>query len=350
MRVLFLYLGKKGEQKSAFFDQEAQRSNITVTTRSIPNHKGKRSVFLSALTVPLHQKDYDIIVTTEYFLAFAINLRLFFFGKKVKHIVYGLNQSARLLRFSNAWINQWVNRIFNKTDCVVTHSRAEMELFHQVHAIDKHKFIFSHWGFDLPDIQDDMFSSKSKPYLSFVGRNNRDIKTFCEAIKTLDVEGVVITSRNNAPNFSLPSNVDIHYDLNMDACISCMRHADINVVLVNDDDRGAGHITIVASMLMKKPQIISAVSVVKEYFIDGVHGVSVPIGDSVAVKEAIERLLDSDISERYAEQAYQYANNYFSNDYSSKRLVSILRCVYEDKPPEPCEPQWLEEYQTIIAR
>ncbi|MGS2717799.1 hypothetical protein ACVBE9_06485 [Eionea flava] len=347
MKVLFLYLGKKGEKKSAFFDAEAKKSNIDVTARSIPNHKGKRSVFLSALTTPLDQKKYDAIVTTEYFLAFAINLRLFLFGKKVKHIIYGLNQSARLLRFSNTLLNRLISKIFNQADWVVTHSRAEMRLFHQVHDIDQKKFVFSHWGFDLPKIKEDFFSGKDKPYLSFVGRNNRDIHTFCEAIKGLDIDGVVITSKNNAPKFSVPDNVELHYDLNMDACISCMRHAVINVVLVNDDERGAGHITIVASMLMKKPQIISDVSVVKEYFVDSVHGVSVPIGDHVAVKKAINFLRSNQDASEYAEQAYQYANKYFTNTYSSKRLVAILNSVYANAAPDACEPQWFEEYQAI---
>lgn len=347
MRVLFLYLGQKGEQKPAFFDEAAKQSNIRVTTRSVPNHNGKRSVFLSALTTPLDQNNYDIIVTTEYFLAFAINLRLFLFGKKVKHIVYGLNQSSRLLRFSNGFLNRIINKIFNQADWVVTHSREEMSLFHRAHDIEQRKFLFSHWGFDVPEIKEDPFSSQTTPYLSFVGRNNRDISTFCEAIKTLDVNGVIVTSKNNAPDFPLPDNVEIHYDLNMDACISCMRHAAINVVLVNDDDRGAGHITIVASMLMKKPQIISDVSVVKEYFVDGVHGLSVPIGDHVAVQKAIDFLRNSNEATRYAEQAYQYASKYFTNAYSSKRLVSILNSVHAHTVPDACEPQWLDEYQSI---
>jgi glycosyltransferase involved in cell wall biosynthesis len=350
MNVLYLYIGKSGEKKPAFCDKEAKKVGVNITARAISNKGGKRAVLFSALTTPLEQKNYDVIVTTEYFIAFAVNLRLQLFGKKVKHIVYGMNQSARLLTFSNRLVNRWVNRVFNKTDLIVTHSRAEMKFFHHAHNIDIDKLVFSHWGFDLPDAGEDMFASRDKEYLSFVGRNNRDLKAFCHAIKGMDVSGIIITSANNAPDFTLPENVEIHYDLNMDACLSCMRHAKINVVLVKDDERGAGHITIVASMLMKKPQIISDVSVVKEYFVDGVHGVSVPVGDSESVKLAIIKLLENDVANVCGEQAYEYASKYFVNDASSKRLVGIVQSVVNNKKPDTCNSAWLSEYQLMTKK
>lgn len=350
MNVLYLYIGDVGAEEPAFFDQEARQSGINITAHAISNHGGKRAVLLSALTAPLQQNKYDVIVTTEYFIAFAVNLRLYLLGKKVKHIVYGLNQSSRLLKFNSSLINRFVNNVFNKTDLVVTHSRAEIDLFHQAHDIDINKFVFSHWGFDLPDAKEDMFANHKKDYLSFVGRNNRDLKAFCDAIKDINIHGIIITSADNAPNFPLPDNVEMHYDLNMDACLSCIRHSKINVVLVNDNERGAGHITIVASMLMKKPQIISDVSVVKEYFVDGVHGVSVPVGDSGRVKSAIIQLLDNDLTNIYGEQAFQYASKYFVNEVPSKRLVEIIVTVAGNKKPRECNEEWLHEYQSMVNK
>jgi glycosyltransferase involved in cell wall biosynthesis len=222
-----------------------------------------------------------------------------------------------------------------------------MELFHQAHNIDIDKFVFSHWGFDLPLLKNDIFANKDKEYISFVGRNNRDLKTFCHAIKDMDVNGIIITAAYNAPDFILPDNIEIHYDLDMDSCLSCIRHAKINVVLVKDGDRGAGHITIVAAMLMKKPQIISDVAVVKEYFIDGVHGVSVPLADSQRVRDAIVKLKDKEFFQSCGKNSSQYANKYFTNNTSSKRFVDVVQSTINNQKVDVCDPVWLDEFRLI---
>lgn len=347
MNVLYLYIGDPNQQHKAFFENEALAAGVSVTKCAIPQRGGKLGMLLSAFMKKINQKKYDVVITTEYFTAFGINLRLKLFGKKTKHIVYGINQSARLLTFNNVWFDCFINRTFDNADLFVTHSRAEMEIFHQKHQINTDKIVFSHWGFDLPEIKNDRFANRGKEYISFVGRNNRDLRTFCDSLNGMNMDGVIITSAFNKPDFELPSNIEIHYDLDMESCLSCIKHATINAVLVNDDDRGAGHITIVASMLMKKPQIVSDVAVVKDYFVAGAHGLSVPIGDSESVKKAIVDLSDDKRAKEYGEQAYHYANKYFVNQTVSKRFVEILKSVADGNKPDTCSPQWMEDYNLV---
>lgn len=350
MKVLYLYIGSPDKDHRAFCDSEARKQNIKITTLALSKKWGVAGLLVSAFMAKIPAKKYDVIVTTEYFMAFAVSLRFFLLRKRVKHIVYGINQSAKLLVFKLSSINNFVNKIFNQADLFVTHSRAEMALFNKAHNIDINKFIFSHWGFDLPEVKKDIFSNRDKEYISFVGRNNRDLKTFCDAVGGMEINGVIIASIHDSPKFSVPDNIEIHYDLDMDACLSCLRHAKMNAVLVKDGNRGAGHITIVASMLMKKPQIISDVSVIKEYVVDGVHGVSVPLSDSQSVREAVQKLQDETFSQYCGEEAYLYASKYFINQTVSKRFIDVLITFMDGRKPDNCNREWLSEYQQITKK
>lgn len=346
MNVLYLYIGDPTEPKELFCNPQAKKAGINIIKKAIPYNKGL-GLIISAFKVSLGANQYDMVVTTEYFTSFGVNLKLLFCSNKIRHVVYGINQSARLLVFQNKLINKLINRVFNKADFFITHSREEMRLFQRIHDIDNKKFGFSHWGFDLPKIRNDIFSNRKKKFLSFVGRNNRDILTFCNAIKDLDVNGIIITAKYNAPNFSLPENVEIHYDLDMDACLSCIKHAFCNVVLVRDGNRGAGHITMVAAMFMGKPQIISDVAVVKDYFIHQKHGISVPIADVNSVKDAIRQLENESVANSYGEEARSYANRYFINDEVARRFVDILQAVSQGIQPEVCDSNWVQEYNAL---
>ncbi len=347
MNLLYIYIGNPSKQEEAFCQEQAKKRNVNITTLALSGEKGGMRRVLAALMTRLPSKKYDVVVTTEYFAAFGINLKLFLLRTKIKHIVFGINQSARLLIFGSSVINKIVNKVFNQASLYITCSRTEMALFNRIHDIDLNKFVFSHWGFDLPPVKNDLFANRKKDYIAFVGRNNRDVKTFCDALLGMDINGIIITAKYNKPDFSLPENVEIHYDLDMDSCLSCIRHSKINAVLVNDDDRGAGHITIVAAMLMNKPQIISDVSVIKEYFVDGVHGVSVPVADVESVKQAIVKLQNEDFYLACGKQANEYAKKYFTNDSSSERFIDVAQAVANNQKPDVCNVQWLQEFNKI---
>ena len=98
------------------------------TERTIP-------ILIKGLFVPRRLSKYDLIITSEYFSSFAINLRLILTASRAKHITIGLNQSRRLLHSRFSMVNKLVSRVFNRTDLIVVHSRKEIELFASAHRI-----------------------------------------------------------------------------------------------------------------------------------------------------------------------------------------------------------------------
>ncbi len=137
----------------------------------------------------------------------------------------------------------------------------------------------------------------------------------------------------------------------MDDSIDCIVNARINVILLNDADRGAGHITAVAAMLAGTPQIFSNAEVITDYLVDEVTALAVPFRDRRALRTAMERLLtDTALSATLASNAKQYAIRWLSNEAASRRVSSLLASLYHDSPIEPVDTSWSKDFERLNAR
>jgi glycosyltransferase involved in cell wall biosynthesis len=165
------------------------------------------------------------------------------------------------------------------------------------------------------------------PYITMVGRNNRDIGTFCAAVERAGVCGVLITA-SYMMDRSLSgevSTVTLLTDRPMEECLNYVEGSFAHLVLVTDGERGAGHISAVSAMLLGKPQIFSDVSPLRDYLFDGVNGIAVPIADVDSVVVAIRRLHDDPaLSERLGRNGRDFARQHLSHDASSTRTAEAL--------------------------
>lgn len=303
---------------------------------------------LLALLMPRRLSRYDVVVSFEYFVSFGVNLRLWLLRSRARHICYSFNQSRRLLKFGNRLLDGWINAVFDRARLFVVHSRREQSLFSEIHDLDPRKFYFAHFALRTPTVRPDVFSKSKDKYVCLIGRNNRDIRCFVEALDGLGLKGVVITDRRNADPVADRDGISVHYDLDTNACLDCIRHALANVILVKDDARGAGHITAVQAMLLGKPQVISDVAVLRDYFVDGRHGITVPTGDVAAARRAIAHLLDHpEKASEYGENARRHAETWFSEDREARQVERIIDAVAADQPLPACDPTWLEAHTAL---
>ncbi len=294
--------------------------------------------------------DYDVVITNEYFTSFAINLKLKLLGRKadhVKHIAYGFNSSRSLLKTGIFFIDKFINSIFQRTDMFLTFSRYEQALFVKAHDLNIEKFCFTHWAYALPEIESTEFAKSEKPYVCMIGRNNRDFGTFTKALEGLDIDGVIIAPSYLAHELDVEGreNIKLYFDQDMNACSDCIKNALANIVLVNDDTVGAGHITIVISMLLGKTQIISDVEPIEDYFLKNIHGLAVPLQDANAVREAIRELSINEDKRRSFELAsIEYARNWFSPQREAERLQINLELLLRGEALCRVDKKWLNAY------
>lgn len=291
--------------------------------------------------------DYDAVLAIGYVSAFAVALRARLTGSKTPVIVVGLNLATKQIRTGVAFIDRAIDKTFQRLDLSIVHSRNEIDLFHQMHGLDRSRFAFAHWGYDLPRHDSQRFAGRA-PYVCMIGRNNRDFKTFCEAVEKAGVDGVIIAPAYAKFDFSVPDRIEIHRDIPFADCLSCIEHALANLILVKDDERGAGHITAVSAMLLRAPQIYSDVSVLGDYFIDGVTGLAAPVGEADAVAGAIRRIVDApDEAKRMTDAARDYALRWLSHEATVRRQAELIVAALEKRPHDAVDPQWTKAVSAL---
>jgi glycosyltransferase involved in cell wall biosynthesis len=306
---------------------------------------------LKSFFIPRRLSNYGIIITHEYFSSFGVNLRLLVTFCRAKHVTVGLNQSRRLLKTGIRPVDRLINRIFRRCDLIIIHSRREIALFSSIHSIPMNRFYFSLWGFDLPKITPAQFSSWERPYVCLVGRNNRDVDVFFEALDGMPIDGILITSSYESIPEVLPRNIHVFRDLPQNNTHDCIRHARANLVLLKDNDRGAGHITAVAAMLAGTPQIFSDVDVVRDYLVDGVSAIGIPLGDAYALRAAIEKMLaNPTLASALSGNAKSYAERWLTNEAASGRVLFALDRLWQNVRLPTVDPKWLQAFELFRSQ
>ena len=157
------------------------------------------------------------------------------------------------------------------------------------------------------------------------------------------MHGVIITSGMQDEELSALRSewpeIEVHTDLSMGDCLDCLRNCLFNAVLLRDDNRGAGHITMVASMLLGKAQIVTRAQVVQDYVAEDRHALMVEVGSSSGFTQAAARLRDDGpLRERLGDAARAFALRHLSHRSVSDRLRAVVDELFPGRPPEAPRP------------
>ena len=283
---------------------------------------------IDILRDPHRFSDYDVVAASEYFLTWALCLRLLFTPRRSRLAALSFNQSSEKLVLTGFWPVDWLlNRMWRRVTIFHVHSRAEARLFGKLHDIPAGRFTFSRWGYDLPNFNSAEAGRPVQPYVTMVGRNNRDLATFCSAVEQAGVHGVLITASYMVERHPIESSdrIKVLVDRPGEECLNYVAGSFAHLVLVTDADRGAGHISAVTAMLLGKPQIFSDVEPLADYLIDDFNGIAVPIGDVGAVAKAIEKLrTNCDLAARLGAEGRSFALQTMSDASSAAGVADAV--------------------------
>lgn len=323
IRVLYVHVGRPGE--AGWLTTHPQVcAHVTWSTLAI-NHEGSFARLWHSVRGLAAAPQVDLIISSEYYLALGVNAWLKMSGLRTPHIVWGLNQSRQLM--TQPLLHPLANRLFARSTLIVTHSLAERTLFQRLHCIPAQKFRFVRWGFDLPAVSDQPFSS-TKPYVCLVGRNNRDIETFAQACQRAGLRGEVISSPLPIAQVTklAEMGVGFHANLSFERCLACIRDSQFSAVLLNDDERGAGHITMVAAMLLGKAQVVSDAQVIADYVDAPDHALKVRMNDVEDCARAFDALSrDHTLRHAMEHSAVVHAQTHCSNDAVARAFIALSR-------------------------
>lgn len=153
----------------------------------------------------------------------------------------------------------------------------------------------------------------SKPMICSAGLEWRDYPTLIAAVSVLPHLNVRLAAAspwskhtNETENRTLPENVEARrYDYI--ELLSLYRSADIVVVPLYENDFQAGVTTLLEAMAIGKAVIVTQTMGQTDVIVNEVNGLTVPPGDSGALRAAIVRLLaDSDLRKRLGSSARRW--------------------------------------------
>ncbi len=329
LRALYVYIGKPGDS-GWVTGSDVRRERMAWETVAIQSDGSAARVW-QAFKQSGDLSRFDLVVTSEYYLSVGVNLRLLMGGHSTQHIIWGLNQSRRLLKAPG--LNGLIDRVFQRANRVVTHSREEQRMFERIHRIAPSRFRFSPWGFDLPTPDAKPFAARKHPYVCLIGRNNRDLPTFVEAAVKAGLHPVVVSSTLPDPEKEALEllGAELHENLPFEHCLACIRDSLFNAVLLKDSSRGAGHITMVAAMMLGKAQVVSDASVIKDYVNSPSHALCVPIGDVIRCAQAFHTLATSpDLTAQMGAAAQAHAQQHYTHSAIIENFKRIVQECVQD--------------------
>ena len=185
-------------------------------------------------------------------------------------------------------------RVLPSVAAFVTHSEYERQIFVRLYRIPEERIHFTHWAVAPPEINPDASQSlgQDSGFVCCIGRNNRDLPTFIEAVRRSAIPGIIVCGAGQIADGDLPSNLTVLTDIPKAKCDAIMAMAFATVVPLRDDSTGAGHMTIVTSLLLGTPVIATDSPVVTDYIREGETGLLVKRGSAQALTDAFIRLRD----------------------------------------------------------
>jgi glycosyltransferase involved in cell wall biosynthesis len=240
----------------------------------------------------------------------------------------------------------------------VTPSDHERHVFSNAYGIPLERFAFEHWGIGPPTVPDPAalpgefvdWVAQREPFFCAIGRNNRDFRTFAEALRGAPYHGVIVAMRGLFDNEEVPPNVTVLHDLPYDQCQHLIAHSVANVVPVKESGIGAGHITMVHAMHMGKAQIVTTLPALADYFLPGEHGLGVGRGSVEEMRAAMDHMLGHpEEAARMGAAARAYAARWLSGNHHVPMMCAILDAL-EGKAPFPDSPPGWREWKAGLAK
>jgi glycosyltransferase involved in cell wall biosynthesis len=226
--------------------------------------------------------------------------------------------------------------IANRIDLFVTYSNSQTEfLRNYLHLSEQNIYQMVSY----PPVDTSFFTpgttsdKKLRPLIGSGGLEKRDYQTLADATKDLDVDVKVCAFSQNANALTktfptiTPSNMSFDYYEWYDL-LQLYRDSDLVVVPLFKNNYQAGLTTMLEAMACQRPVIITRPPKgrIINKLIDSGIVTGVNPGDSVGLKQAIERLLnDPQKAEAQAKEGYELILNEFNHSKYIQTLVTNMK-------------------------
>ena len=298
------------------------------------------SWFLHAWRSTARARRFDLVITHAPYMTLWVAFALMLRGIRTPHIAYSFNHGNK--RFFKGIYKLVAGACLSRVALFVVFSEAERRLFNRIYRIPFDRLAFPHWAVSPPRVGPlPSGIAELQPYFCCMGRNNRDWETLARAAEGSGLRMVLVTKRGALRHLRLPPGTVVREEISLEESMRLLEGSKFSVVPILDESTGAGHMTIVSAMQLGKPQIVTRVETVDDYFFDGLHGISVPARDPAALRAAIRRLESDDgTCGSLAANVGRFAGDWLSEEAAARNLVNVLKNWSENRPAALAPPGW----------
>lgn len=186
------------------------------------------------------------------------------------------------------------------------------------------------------DVQPAPLAPARPPTVLAPGRDaGRDYATLLRALPTWAALRLVC-SRHNLAGLALPARASVCYDIPPAALREEYDRADVVAVPTHGDDAVAGSdcsgtLVLLDALAMGRPVVISQRASVGDYVTPGEHALTVPPGDPLALRGALEHLLaDAGGTARLADAGREHVLASLTTVHFARRLTEVFHQVTSD--------------------
>ena len=213
-------------------------------------------------------------------------------------------------------LKRFIRRLlYRKVDRFVVYSSDERRLWAEYLGCDESRFktiLFASNLLDPTRYPEGLYLPEGE-YGFAAGRSGRDYKTFFEAVRDLSYPFVVVADKKSIEGLDVPQNVTLHCDIPWADYIELLKKAAFTVVPLQNRQRSTGQVVILEGYAFGKPTVSTRCIGTQDYVFEGETGFQTPPYQPQAMKEAIQKMIESDDKRRKMGQtALEKAKSQFS--------------------------------------
>jgi glycosyltransferase involved in cell wall biosynthesis len=216
--------------------------------------------------------------------------------------------------------------VMSQVDLFVVYSRAEIDIYSQWLGVPPARFCFVPLtGLPPPMASVVVEPDDESPYVLAMGTANRDYRTFMQAMAQVGHRAIVISGPHALEGLVIPPNVEVRSGVPQQECHRLAKRARLNVIPIADADAASGQVTLIDSMMLRLPLVVTRCAGTQDYAQDGVHALLVPPAQSEAMAQAIEQLWGApERRSQMAQAAQAYAFEHYTPEAVKKQFAEIL--------------------------
>ncbi|MBR5118969.1 MAG: glycosyltransferase family 4 protein [Muribaculaceae bacterium] len=270
---------------------------------------------------------YDVVLSHGAQSGLAYELLASFVKKKPLHVMFdigGLN-GARINHFETPLIKF----ALRKAPVIIVHSSRQLEFYKQYYPSLYKKAHFVSFGTDFEFFEDKVKDNDIDHILLSVGYAKRDYSTLCQAWKRANVNDYklkIVGDDSLANQYKDCPSIEFSGKIPIANLMSLTRRCAAVVVPLPEYCYSYGQMTILQSMAMGKPMIVSRTTSTRDY-IDDAHGViAVEPEDIDSMSQSIERLCTLNESElkQMGESNQAYVKSNFNETQMAEKIEEII--------------------------